>query len=460
MKHLKPALVLVAFVATVGITASQMSTDRAVAHAESLAETSNEIADVTAKVLPSVVSITTSQTARGYPSFGHPFGSPGQRRGLGSGVIVSSKGYVLTNNHVVANSEDITVILSTGKKVKAKLVGADAKADLAVLKLKKKIRGLKSLPFGSSSKLRLGEIVLAVGNPMGVGQSVTMGIVSAKGRANMGIVDYEDFIQTDAAINPGNSGGALINLKGELVGVPTAILSRSGGSQGIGFAIPSDMVKPIMGSLISNGKVSRGWLGVSIQDVNEELADALGLNVKSGVLIADVMDKAPAKRAGLKRGDVVRKVNGRTTRNATQLRNVIASAGAGKTVTLDLIRDGKATQLKVKLGDLPGTKGAIVAGKSTGKKAPLGVRVAPLSQRTRSAYAVPSDVRHGVVVTEVAPDSKAASYGLKTGDVILEVNRTKVKNASQFKKAYDKSKRHLALLLLRDGMTTYLVVTK
>jgi Do/DeqQ family serine protease len=335
-----------------------------VAHAQSLRTGDTTIADVTERVLPSVVNISTTTTRRSRgPAQSDPFfndpsspfrGRPDERFGqsLGSGVIVASTGLVLTNSHVVADAEDIRVSLSDGRELAAELVGADPKSDLAVLKLKGKLGKLTPIRFGRSGAIRLGEIVLAIGNPFGVGQTVTMGIVSAKGRSGMGIVDYEDFIQTDAAINPGNSGGALINLDGELIGINTAILSRTGGYQGIGFAIPTDMAQPIMDSLIRDGHVDRGFLGVNIQTLTRELAESEGLGEARGVLVTRVMQSSPAARAGLRRGDIITRIDDKQTLTAAHVVNAVGMAGSGKRVRLEVVRSGKPRVMRIELGDL------------------------------------------------------------------------------------------------------------
>ncbi len=453
--------------ALIGATAS---TTTAVAEARPFHNARGEsIADVTSRVLPSVVSIATKSVAKLDQSamrhFGRGqrgFGQGVPRRGLGSGVIVSSEGYILTNNHVVDRAETIRVKLADGRETTATVVGTDPKSDLAVLRLKKNLKGLKPIPMGSSAKMRLGDVVLAIGNPMGVGQSVTMGIVSAKGRANMGIVDYEDFIQTDAAINPGNSGGALVNLNGELVGINTAILSRSGGNQGIGFAIPSDMARPIMRMLIKSGKVTRGYLGVSIQKVNDELAQALRLKVPGnrGVLVADVMGGTPAARAGLKRNDVVIRLNGKKMHETSGFRNAIATEGYGRIVNLEVVRNGHRLQIPVKLGKLPEDQGRIARRSKKSGKSSFGVHVTPVDRRSRNRWNLPNEIRSGVIIAEVRPGSRADTLGIKKGDVIIEVNRRTVSSANDFLRAYKAAKRKLALLVYRDGMTSYIIVTK
>ncbi len=433
------------------------------------------IADVAERVTPSVVNISATKVEKiSTPPmlndpmlrrfFGPGFGGPGsehptERRaqGLGSGVIVSSDGIILTNHHVVDHAEDIKVQTSDKREFEADVVGSDAKSDLAVLRLKGKVSGLRALPLGDSSRLRLGEVVLAVGNPFGVGQTVTMGIVSAKGRADMGIADYEDFIQTDAAINPGNSGGALVNMAGQLIGINTAILSRTGGSQGIGFAIPTNMAKPIMDSLLKTGKVVRGYLGINIQDLNAELAKGLDLKGTHGVLVADVREGSPAEKAGLKRGDVVTAINGRPTETTGHLRNLVASAGANKTVKVDILRDGKHQSIDVKLGELPEEK--LSMGQSHSEQSLSGLVLENLSPENRQKFEVPDEVKRGVVVTGVDPGSTASEV-LRPGDVIVEINRHPISGPSDFKQAYDKASNTVLLLVYRNGSTLFLTISK
>jgi len=337
------------------------------AHAAPSVMTDASIPDIAERVVDSVVNISTSKAVRGGPAEMDPFFTdpdspaygtrPSQKRlaSMGSGVIVTAGGRILTNAHVVNGADDIKVAVQDGTEYEAKVVGIDPKADLAVLQLKGKLPPLKPLTFGDSSQLRLGEVVLAVGNPFGVGKSVTMGIVSAKGRGNMGIEEYEDFIQTDAAINQGNSGGALVNLRGELVGINTAIASRSGGYQGIGFSIPSNMARPIMEMLVKDGKVVRGFLGVDIRTVTADLAKEHNLGVARGAVVASVQPNSPAERAGLATGDVIVALNGSEIRTSELLRNTIALLKPGTTVDLEVVGRGAAAKkfVKVKLGELP-----------------------------------------------------------------------------------------------------------
>jgi Do/DeqQ family serine protease len=446
--------------ATAGLLWTPLGTSAVAQAGPTVLSDPDVIADAAEKVTPSVVNITARAAASESPYAGDPFFDEffGRRRpeGVvgGSGVIVSAKGYVLTNNHVVASGKDIMVSLNDGREVPATVVGTDPKSDLAVLKLKGSLGKIRPIAIGDSSKLRLGEIVLAVGNPFGIGQAVTMGIVSAKGRANMRIVDYEDFIQTDAAINPGNSGGALVNLRGELVGINTAILSKSGGNQGIGFAIPANMARPIMDSLIAKGKVVRGWLGVSIADLDKE----------RGVRVDSVVSGSPAAKAGLKRGDVLVRVGDKATDNVGLLRNAVAAHEVGKSVAVEFVRGGKHQTVDVVLTEQPENaerlaeqSGGLSQGGSPVK---LGIRVAPLDKSLRAKLEVPRDVTGGVVVTDVQRGGAGEAMGLREGDVIIQLNGSAIKSARQLDDEYKKAKSKLALRLYRDGTVVYVVITK
>ena len=320
-------------------------------------------------VTPAVVNIATTREAKeagGRAPFDDPFfrrffgedffrrfDRPQERkeRSLGSGVIVNANGLIITNNHVVSKADDIRVVLSDKREFAAKLVGMDAKTDLAILRVD--AGGLHTIPWGDSDGLEVGELVLAVGNPFGLNQTVTMGIVSAVGRASMGIAEYEDFIQTDAAINPGNSGGALVNARGELVGINTAIFSQSGGNMGIGFAVPSSMARTILDQLVKNGKVVRGWLGVSIQELSPELAQQFGVPDANGVLVSEVLDDGPAKRAGVERGDIIQEYEGKSVDSPTQLRNAVARTHIGKKVTIKVLREGRIKAVEVTVVEQP-----------------------------------------------------------------------------------------------------------
>jgi serine protease Do len=434
------------------------------------------IADIAEKAAPSVVNVASTRNAKQVdmnplfndPFFRHFFGpggqEPGERRqdhGLGSGVIVSGDGLVLTNNHVIDGADEIKVTTSDKREFSVKVVGSDKKSDLAVLRLQGDVKSLTPIEFGDSSRLRLGDVVLAIGNPFAVGQTVTMGIVSAKGRANMGIAAYEDFIQTDAAINPGNSGGALVDMEGRLVGINTAILSRTGGSMGIGFAIPTNMAAPIMKALMDHGKVIRGWLGVGIQDIDQELAQAMHLTGTKGILISEVMDKGPGAKAGLKSGDVVLKLNGQEMQSTGHFRNAIAAAGTGATVKLDVLRDGKTMTVEAKLAELPEQGGKSMRGDSGGQPGFLdGLTLEDLNPAMRQKLDVPANVKSGVVVTQIAPGSPASDSGLRPGDVIIEVNKAPVADVGAFKQAYSKAKDRALLRVVRGGMSMFVVVKR
>ena len=362
-----PLRTLLAAVAVVGLvgTGAALRSGASPASAAPSALTDNSISDVAERVVDSVVNISTSHAVEAGPAsfdpffsdpFSPGFGDPSDRKAMskGSGVVVTSSGRILTNAHVVKDADDIKVTLHDGNDYDAKVIGVDPKADLAVIQLKGAPPVLKPLTFSDSSTLRLGEVVLAIGDPFGVGKSVTMGIVSAKGRGGMGIEEYEDFIQTDAAINPGNSGGALVNLKGELVGINTAIASKSGGYAGIGFAIPTNMARPIMDQLIKDGKVTRGYLGVGIGTVTPSVAKELGLGAQRGVVVANLDPSGPGGKAGLLKGDVVVGFNGSEIRTDSVLRNTIAMTKPGTTIELQVVRkDGSKATIKAKLGELP-----------------------------------------------------------------------------------------------------------
>ena len=361
-----------------------------------------------------------------------------KQRGLGSGSIVDKRGYILTNNHVVADADKIVVKMKDGTELEAKLIGADPATDLAVLKIEGS--ELPLAPLGNSDLLQVGETVIAIGNPFGLEQTVTQGIVSAKGRSQVGLADYEDFIQTDASINPGNSGGPLINLNGEIVGVNTAIFSRSGGNMGIGFSIPINQARLVMTSLIDSGKVTRGFLGVVIQDVTPELAEAMGVDVKEGVLIANVGDDTPAGKSGIHQSDIILTFNGRPVKNTNALRNVVAATKPGAKVPVDLIRDGKTKRITVTVGEQPKDMRAAIRGSesspgdSPGGEQPeavLGLEVQPLSPdlARRLGYAGLT----GVLVSDVKADSPAAEGGLRRGALIEKVNRNTVKSVQEFR---------------------------
>jgi serine protease Do len=394
--------------------------------------------------------------------FERRFQPPRERReqGLGSGVIVSPDGYIVTNNHVVEQSDEIQVLLADKRTFKGKLIGTDPKTDVAVVKID--ASNLPVLTWGDSSQLQVGEMVLAVGNPFGLNQTVTMGIISAVGRAKMGIVDYEDFIQTDAAINPGNSGGALVNLKGELIGINTAIFSQSGGYMGIGFAIPSNMVKSVMSSLVKHGKVVRGWLGVSIQEINPDLAKEFSAADTKGALVADVMDDSPASKGKLERGDIITAYNGHTINDPAQLRALVAETAPGTSVTVSVLREKQIREIKVTIGELPKEIAKASRGGSEsarGDHALVGVTVEALTS-DRSGRSGRGRKESGVVVSEVEPDSPAERAGLRSGDIIREINRKPVRTVQDFEKLTSQlgPKTPVLLLLSRGNATIFLSI--
>ncbi|HRI15338.1 MAG TPA: DegQ family serine endoprotease [Verrucomicrobiota bacterium] len=438
----------------------------------------NSYADVIKNVGPSVVRVNVTQKARLASAqmpdlqqlppqlrrfFGEqmPFNMPddssrGPRsHGLGSGVIVTDDGYILTNNHVVEEADEVKVALLDGRELEAKVVGRDPKTDVAVLKVEAK--DLPAMPIADSEKIEIGDVVLAVGNPFGIGQTVTMGIVSATGRATLGL-DYEDFIQTDAAINPGNSGGALVDVKGRLIGINTAILSRTGGNQGIGFAIPISMARDVMESLVRDGKVTRGYLGVMIQDLNPSLAKRFGLEDTKGALVGEVTPKGPADKAGVESGDVITEFNHHEVKDSRHLKLAVAKVSPGESTTVTVLRDGKEKTLKVKLDELPGESTVAKSSKAEDEGTLNGVGVADLDARQRRQFSIPEKVE-GAVVTQVAPDSAAAEAGLQPGDVILEINRTRVKGADEAVKLTEKPDDKTTLLKIWSrGNSRFLVV--
>jgi serine protease Do len=391
--------------------------------------------------------------------FRRRFQLPPERReqGLGSGVIVSSDGYIVTNNHVIEEAEEVVVLLADKRRFKASLVGTDPRTDVAVIKIDTK--GLPTLPWGDSSRLQVGEMVLAVGNPFGLNQTVTMGIISAVGRAQMGIVDYEDFIQTDAAINPGNSGGALVNLRGELIGINTAIFTRSGGYMGIGFAIPSNMAKGVMQSLIRHGKVIRGWLGVGIQEITEDLAKEFGVEEIKGALVNEITPGGPAAKAGLERGDVITSFNDVSVKDATHLRSLVAESAPGTTVTLTILRDKRHRDVRVTLGEQP-KEAREFPGKPFGPSredhALTGVAVEPLTREDLRQL----NIEGGVVVSGVEPESPADRAGLREGDVIQEINRKPVRSVDDYERLVRglSPKQRVLLLVMRGKATMFLSI--
>lgn len=361
-----------------------------------------------------------------------------KQEGLGSGVIVDKEGYILTNNHVVEGATDIKVTLNDKRKFKAKVIGTDPKADVAVIKLDK-ADNLPIAKLGDSNKIEVGEWVLAIGNPLGLTSTVTSGIISAKGRTDIGVADFEDFIQTDAAINQGNSGGALINLQGEVIGINTAIASKTGGYMGIGFAIPSNMAKKVMHDLITKGKVSRGFLGIQIQNMNESLAKSLKFgNPNKGIIVGDVFDGSPSDKAGIQKYDIIIELNGKEVEDVNSFRNSIASTDPGQKVKLLILRDQKKLTFEIKLGELENAK---LGSKTieTQEKEPvpaekLGFKVKPLTEDLLEELGYQKKVE-GVFVSEIKGGSNPMEAGLIKGDIIQEINRQRITSVEDFKKA-------------------------
>jgi Do/DeqQ family serine protease len=373
-----------------------------------------------------------------------------RRSGLGSGVITSPDGYVLTNNHVIDGADQVSVDLTDKRTFDAKVVGTDAASDLAVLKIE--AQGLPTVPIGDSNQVRVGDVVLAIGNPLGVGQTVTMGIISAKGRANSGTPDsYEDFLQTDAPINQGNSGGALINLEGRLVGINSQILTPTGGSIGLGFAIPSNMARDVMAQLKSGGTVRRGKLGVGVQDVTADIATSLNLADTSGALVGSIEPGSAASRAGLQRRDVIATINGEKLADSNALRNRIAATKPGSTVALGIIRDGRNQTLNATLSEREAAQNRSSAAeeRSSGKReyGAFGMTVEPLTPDLARELGLPNR-KEGVVVRSVNPDGAAADARLQPGDVITEVNGQGVTTPTELKSALSAAGDRPALLLI------------
>jgi len=437
-------------------------------------ETSKAFSEIASTISPTVVNISTTKVVKrdagpfsDDPLFDlfNPFRNfrmpkKWKEQSLGSGVIVSADGYIITNNHVVEQADEIRVTLVDKRSFKAKIIGADTKTDIAVVKID--ADNLRAAQWGDSDGLQVGEFVLAIGNPYGLSHTVTMGIISAVGRANVGIADYEDFIQTDAAINPGNSGGPLVNIRGELIGINTAIFSRSGGYQGIGFAVPSNMARLVMNQLVQKGKVTRGWLGVTIQELTPELSQKFGLRNEKGALVGDVAKGSPAEKAGLKRGDIILEYNGKKITDVGALRNMVAQSKVGSEVSLTISRGGKEYGMKVLIMELPKDVSEAVPG-STQEDSDLqglsGITVMDLSREIARQLGLNKDER-GVVVVRVETGSSAEEAGIRKGDVIQEVDRKKIAGLNEYTKAIAgvQSGDPVLLFVNRGGRKFYVTV--
>jgi serine protease Do len=433
------------------------------------------------RVTPSVVNIYSTRKSRAQ-SFIHPFlddpmfrrffGDPGggerqprKTQSLGSGVIVTEDGYLLTNNHVVEGADEIKIVMSDGKtEYDARIIGRDPQTDVAVLKVDD--AKLKPITLADSDKLEVGDVVLAIGNPFGVGQTVTHGIISALSRGGFGITDYEDFIQTDAAINPGNSGGALVDTEGRLIGIAQSIVSRSGTASGVGFAVPINLARGVLERLVIDGKVTRGFLGVNIQPVTPELAKEFNLPDANGALIGGVQPETPAAEAGLRAGDVVVEVNGKSVSDFRQFRLLISQTAPNTKVTLKVLRDGKPRTLNATLGTLPDEFAASEGSESAPARgaagALRGLELGNLNTAARKQYDIPAEVR-GALIVGVEADSAAAAAGVTEGSVIVEVNRRPVQNAEEARAAARDSRGNKLLLRIWSsdngvGGTRYLLI--
>ena len=435
-----------------------------------------DFATLAERVSPSVVNISTTQEVKG---FSQPFGSddplrefwepferffgpragpvprgPFKQRSLGSGFVLTRDGYIVTNNHVVEDADEIIVKLANDKEAEAKLIGRDAKTDLALIRVEQ-FDDLKPAATGDSDTLRVGDWVLAIGNPFGLDNTVTAGIVSAKGRHIGG--PYDNFIQTDASINPGNSGGPLVNVRGEVVGINTAIFTRSGGNVGIGFAIPINLANEVLTELREKGKVTRGWLGVMIQRVTPEIAESLGVEETKGALVADVIDDGPASSAGIKTGDVIVEYDGSPVKDSAELPLMVARTAVWKKVTVDVLRNGERKQFEVTVGELPDGEPEVEPESETGE---WGLAVQTLTPEIADSLGVARDLK-GVVVTAVEPGSPAGEAGLQRSDIILEVNRKPVANLGEYRKALrGAEKGKSVLLLVRRGENTIFLALK
>jgi serine protease Do len=439
--------------------------------------------NVVKRVAPSVVKITTSTKARKvatstdpFPGFDHPmlrqfFGGrvpeiqqPPQS-GLGSGVIISADGYIATNNHVVQGADEVIVALDDGRELKAKVVGRDPQTDIAVIKVDAK--NLPAVTFADSNKIEVGDRVLAIGNPFGLGETVTTGIVSAKSRRPGLGLDYEDFVQTDAAINPGNSGGALVDVEGRLIGINTAILSRNGGFQGVGLAVPANLVSQVADGLVKHGKVVRGYLGVGAQDLTPALAETMGLKTQRGALIADVQPDTPASKGGLKNGDVITAVNGQPIEDAHKLTFAVGAVSPGTKLELEVLRDGNTETVTVTTAERPGDLARSGRGGRGSRPEDLanndegvlnGVTVNDIAPEMRRQLNLPARLK-GAVITNVEPDSATAKAGVRAGDVILEINRQPVTSAQDAVELSTKAEGRKTLLrLFSRGSTIFVVV--
>jgi serine protease Do len=471
------------FVCPIGLPSAKAADSK---ERQFLRESGKAFAEIAKEASPAVVSIRVEKVVESVPGFS--FGNDGQdpfddlfnrffrdripnqqqpsqpkmkpqrrprTQGLGSGFIISSDGYILTNNHVVKDADNVKVQLTNGKEYPAKIIGADAPTDVAVIKVD--ANNLPTLKLGDSDALEVGEWVIAIGNPFGLTSTLTVGVVSAKGRSGMGIEDYEDFIQTDAAINMGNSGGPLLNVDGKVIGMNTAIVSPSGGSLGIGFAIPIDMVKNIYKQLIDKGSVTRGYLGIIIQQLTPELAKSFNLEIHKGILVSEVAKDSPAEKAGLKSGDVITELNDELAEDVGRFRSHVAGLAPGTKADLVIYRDGKEKTITVEIGKLPSdlSKGSLEPEETSD----IGLQVQNLDDVLAKQYGYEKD--KGVIVTQVEPGSSAAEEGIEPGMLIMQVERQPVANVDEFQAAIKKAQsKNSVLLLVKQGKYSRFVAIK
>lgn len=482
-KHVIPRLSMMAFCSlcffllTVQVGTADQDNNIAM-----LNRSAKAFSSVVRKSGPAVVYIGVEKTRKNFngrdqldmfndPFFEHFFGkkfdrfrqepSPFKQHGAGSGFIISDDGLILTNNHVVDDADTIRVRLADKREFTASVVGTDPQSDVALIKIDGK--NLPTLALGDSNKLEVGEWVIAIGSPFELSQTVTVGVVSAKGRSRMGINDYENFIQTDAAINPGNSGGPLLNIHGKVVGINTAIFSRSGGYMGIGFAIPINMAKSVEEQLRSKGKVTRGWLGLAIQDMNEDLAQSFGVSKAEGILVAEVTKDSPAEKAGIRQGDILLSLDGKKMVDVTDLRNRIAMTTPDSKVTLQIIREGKKKDIHVTIAEQPAhfSRATRISSRKTNSSLleNMGLILQELTPELAQQFGY--NEGQGILITQVTPNSPAASVGIQAGQLIEEANRIQVHSLAELKKAIKKGKGpNQALLRIRAGEHSKYVVLR
>jgi len=462
-KKLKIFVVLIIMLSTIAYanakspqkkTQEQYNTD--------LTKFNDQLVKVTNSAIPTVVSISAEKKAgspRETKRMPMPFPVPKEAKAVGSGVIVDKRGFIVTNNHVVKNTKSITITLFDKRAFPCELVGSDPATDIAVIKITGSVPAdLPVAVMADSDTLKVGEIAIAIGNPFGFGHTVTMGIISATGREGFGLADYEYFIQTDAAINPGNSGGALININGKLIGINTAIFSRNGGYMGIGFAIPSNMVKQVVDELITKGKVTRGWLGVYIQNITPEIAKNFKFEGKKGVLVADIMKDSPAKNAKIEIGDIIISVNGVEVSDINQLRRYVASLKPGSSAKVKIFRAGQELERDVVIAELPPQ--AQAPEEKIEEVDTIGMRVGDITEENAYKFRITDTT--GVIVLEIQEQSPAYEAGMMVGDIIKEIENIPVENVDKYNellKQYEK-KETLLLLVKRGGIHKFVVIKK